>query len=182
MAVLKRGSRTEVYRAGVAKIGSDRPIEVTDHMRIASTAKAYSGAVSLQLVDRGKLRLKSTIGKVLPRLPRAWHRVTLRQLLNHTSGLPDFSDDPEFLALVTEDPRRRFDSRRLLDFVADEPLAFRPGARYAYSNSDNIAVALMAEAVTGRRYEKLLAQLVYRPARHQPAAGLPDAQAVHARL
>lgn len=98
----------------------------------------------------------------------------------------DFSDDPEFLALVTEEPRRRFDSRRLLDCVADEPLAFRPGARYAYSNSDNIAVALMAEAVTGRRYEELLAQLVYRRL-HLRGTSLPqgyrmDARAVHARL
>ncbi|MGW7080018.1 serine hydrolase domain-containing protein [Streptomyces sp. NPDC054866] len=163
IAVLKRGSRTEVYRAGVAKTGIDRPIKATDHMRIASTAKAYSGAVALQLVDRGKLRLNDTIGKVLPRLPRAWHRVTLRQLLNHTSGLPDFSAAPKFLDLVTENPRRHFDSRRLLDFVADEPLVFRPGARYTYSNSDNIAVALMAEAVTGHPYEDLLAELVYRP-------------------
>lgn len=167
IAVLEREHRTEVFRAGVADTdtGTARPIVTTDHMRIASTAKAYSGAVSLQLVDRGRLRLNDTIGQVLPRLPRAWHRVTLRQLLNHTSGLPDYSADPEFLALVTADPRRRFDSRRLLDFVADEPPAFRPGSRYAYSNSDNIAVALMAEAVTGRRYEDLLAQLVYRPLR-----------------
>ncbi|MEU1352049.1 serine hydrolase domain-containing protein [Streptomyces sp. NPDC005786] len=165
IAVLKRGLRTEVVRAGVAETGTDRPIEATDHMRIASTAKAYSGAVSLQLVDRGKLRLNHTIGQVLPRLPRAWHRVTLRQLLNHTSGLPDYSADPRFLALLTADPRRHFDSRRLLDFVAGDPLMFRPGTRYAYSNSDNIAVALMAEAVTGRRYEDLLAQLVYRPLR-----------------
>lgn len=163
IAVLQRGSRTEVYRAGVAETGSGRPIRVTDHMRIASTAKAYSGAVALRLVDRGKLRLNDTVGKVLPRLPRAWHRVTLRQLLNHTSGLPDFSTSPEFLKLVTEDPRRHFDSRRLLDFVAGEPLAFRPGSRYVYSNSDNIAVALMAEAATGQRYEALLDRLVYRP-------------------
>lgn len=163
IAVLKRGSRTEVIRAGVAETGTGRAIAATDHMRIASTAKAYSGAVSLQLVDRGRLRLNDTIGHVLPRLPRAWHRVTLRQLLNHTSGLPDYTEDPEFLDLLTANPRRHFDSRRLLDFVAAEPLAFRPGAKYAYSNSDNIAVALMAEAVTGRRYEDLLAQLVYRP-------------------
>ncbi|WP_285564005.1 serine hydrolase domain-containing protein [Streptomyces sp. RTGN2] len=163
IAVLKRGSRTEVYRAGVAETGTSRPIRTTDHMRIASTAKAYSGAVSLQLVDRGKLRLNDTIGKVLPRLPRAWHRITLRQLLNHTSGLPDFSSNEKFLELLTANPRRHFDSRRLLDFVADEPPVFRPGSRYAYSNSDNIAVALMAEAVTGRRYEDLLARLVYRP-------------------
>ncbi|WP_328939789.1 beta-lactamase family protein [Streptomyces tauricus] len=163
IAVLKRGSHTQVFRAGVAKVSTDRPIQATDHMRIASTAKAFSGAVALRLVDTGDLRLNDTLGKVLPRLPRAWHRVTLRQLLNHTSGLPDFSAAPEFLALVTENPRRHFDSRRLLDFVADEPLAFRPGSRYEYSNSDNIAVALMAEAVTDRRYEDLLDELVYRP-------------------
>ncbi|MFJ4831922.1 serine hydrolase domain-containing protein [Streptomyces sp. NPDC088747] len=163
IAVLKRGSHTEVHRAGVADTGTGRPIEDTDHMRIASTAKAYSGAVSLQLIDHGTLRLNDTIGKVLPRLPRAWHRVTLRQLLNHTSGLPDYTSAPRFLELVTENPRRHFDSRRLLDFVADKPLAFPPGSRYTYSNSDNIAVALMAEAVTGRRYENLLAHLVYRP-------------------
>ncbi|WP_409235685.1 serine hydrolase domain-containing protein [Streptomyces sp. PA5.6] len=167
IAVLKRGSHTEVYRAGTAETGTGRPhprpIKTTDHMRIASTAKAYSGAVALRLVSRGELRLNDTIGKVLPRLPRAWHRITLRQLLNHTSGLPDFSADPKFLALVTENPRRRFDSRRLLDFVAGRPPEFRPGSRYAYSNSDNIAVALMAEAATGCRYEELLDRLVYRP-------------------
>ena len=168
IAVLKRGSHTEVYRAGVAKTGgakaaTGRPIKVTDHMRIASTAKAYSGAIALQLVDRGELRLNDTIGKVLPRLPRAWHRVTLRQLLNHTSGLPDYSSNARFQDLVGENPRRHFDSRRLLDFVADEPLVFRPGTRYTYSNSDNIAVALMAEAATGCTYEELLAQLVYDP-------------------
>ncbi|MFJ7262050.1 serine hydrolase [Streptomyces globosus] len=68
----------------------------------------------------------------------------------HTSGLADYSADP----------RHRFDSRRLLDFVAGEPLRFAPGSLYAYANSDNIAVALMAEAVTGRRYDALLAELV----------------------
>jgi D-alanyl-D-alanine carboxypeptidase len=132
-------------------------------MRIASTAKAYSGAVALRLVDRGELRLDDTIGRRLPDLPRAWHEVTLRQLLNHTSGLPDYSADREFQDLLLADPRRRFDSRRLLDFVADEPLAFPPGSRYRYSNSDNLAVALMAEAATGSRYEELLDRLVYRP-------------------
>ncbi|CAL9280935.1 serine hydrolase domain-containing protein [Streptomyces sp. SudanB25_2051] len=156
-------ARTEVYRAGTADLRTGRPPRVDDHMRIASVAKAFSGAVALRLVDERRLRLDDTIGRVLPALPAAWHRVTLRQLLQHTSGLPDYSASPGFRAVITEDPRHRFDSRRLLDYVADQPLRFPPGSRYAYSNSDNIAVALMAEAVTGRRYEDLLRQLVYRP-------------------
>ncbi|EMF58558.1 MULTISPECIES: serine hydrolase domain-containing protein [Streptomyces] len=163
IVVLQRDRTSRVLRAGVADLETGRAIEPTDHTRIASTAKAFSGAVALSLVERGALGLDSTIGRTLPRLPRAWRSVTLRQLLNHTSGLPDYSEDPEFLELLLADPRRTFDPRRLLDFVADEPLRFRPGSRYRYSNSDNIAAALMAEAVTRRPYEELLSRLVYRP-------------------
>ncbi|GAB7106283.1 hypothetical protein JCM4814A_45970 [Streptomyces phaeofaciens JCM 4814] len=163
IAVLRRDKETRVVRAGVADLATGRKPHPDDHMRIASTAKAFSGAVALSLVDRHALRLDDTLRGRLPRLPRAWGSVTLRQLLNHTSGLPDYSESPAFLEVLTADPRHRFDSRRLLDYVADEPLRFRPGSRYQYSNSDNIAVALMAEAVTGTPYEQLLRELVYRP-------------------
>ncbi|MCQ9181379.1 beta-lactamase family protein [Streptomyces sp. IBSBF 2953] len=163
IAVLRDGKRTRVLRAGVADLATGRRPQATDHMRIASTAKAFSGAVALSLVDRGALSLDDTLLRRLPKLPRAWGQVTLRQLLNHTSGLPDYSRDPEFTAVIAADPRHHFDSHHLLDYVADEPLRFRPGSRYGYSNSDNIAVALMAEAVTGAPYEELLRVLVYRP-------------------
>ncbi|WHM40442.1 serine hydrolase domain-containing protein [Streptomyces sp. BPTC-684] len=163
IAVLKRGDRVEVYRAGVADIETGRPPRPTDHMRLASVSKAYSGAVALRLVDRGRLSLDTTIGRRLPGLPVAWHEVTLRQLLNHTSGLPDYTASADFRRILGEDPHHVFDSRKLLDFAAGEPLAFPPGSRYQYSNSDNIAVALMAEAATGHRYEGLLKHLVYHP-------------------
>ncbi|MFG3280463.1 serine hydrolase domain-containing protein [Streptomyces sp. NPDC048111] len=163
IAVLRDGDRVRVVRAGVAELGTDRAPSATDHMRIASAAKAFSGAVALSLVDRGKLRLDDTIGRRLPELPRAWAEVTLRQLLQHTSGLPDYSASPAFVDVIRADPHHVFDSRHLLDFVADEDVEFAPGSRYQYSNSDNIAVALMAEAATGQRYEDLLASKAYRP-------------------
>ncbi|MGW6985721.1 serine hydrolase domain-containing protein [Streptomyces sp. NPDC054932] len=163
IALLTRADRTEVYTAGVGDIATGRPPHPDDHMRIASIAKAFSGAVALRLVDQNLLSLDDTIGERLPDQPQAWHAVTLRQLLQHTSGLPDFSTAPEFLEILGADPRHVFDPRTLLDFVADEPLHFAPGSLYEYSNSDNIAVALMAEAVTGRTYEELLKELVYRP-------------------
>ncbi|GAA1964571.1 serine hydrolase domain-containing protein [Catenulispora subtropica] len=155
----RRGHRT-VYRSGLAVVDPRRP-SPDDHMRIASVAKAFSGAVALQLVDRGRLHLDDTVARRLPQLPAAWGAVTLRQLLQHTSGLPDYSASAPFIKLIQENPRRHFDSQRLLSFVAGEPLLFAPGSRFQYSNSDNIAVALMAEAVTGRRYEDLLKRLVY---------------------
>lgn len=163
IAVLKDGRRTQVVKAGVAELGTGRKPRPHDHMRIASTAKAFSGAVALSLVRLGDLSLDDTLGERLPDLPDAWSAVTLRQLLNHTSGLPDYSRAPGFVEILLADPRHRFDSRKLLDFVADRPLEFPPGSRYQYSNSDNIAVALMAEAATGERYERLLRELVYRP-------------------
>ncbi|MEV0171617.1 serine hydrolase domain-containing protein [Streptomyces sp. NPDC050803] len=163
IAVLSDGRKSRVLRAGVADLDTGRRPGAHDHMRIASTAKAFSGAVALSLVGLGDLDLDDTVGKRLPGLPKAWHAVTLRQLLNHTSGLPDFSESPEFLRILRADPRHRFDSRRLLDYVAGRRLRFAPGSRYQYSNSDNIAVALMAEAVTGTRYERLLGELVYAP-------------------
>ncbi|WP_264924122.1 serine hydrolase [Streptomyces sp. A012304] len=163
IAVLRGDGGSRVVEAGVADLRTGRAPRPDDHMRIASTAKAFSGAVALSLVDRRRLKLDDTLGERLPRLPDAWGAVTLRQLLNHTSGLPDYTESPAFLRVLRADPRHRFDSRRLLDHVAGEPLRFAPGTRYRYSNSDNIAVALMAEAVTRTPYERLLRELVYRP-------------------
>ncbi|MFE3851058.1 serine hydrolase domain-containing protein [Streptomyces griseorubiginosus] len=163
IAVLRTEEGTRVVRAGVADIRTGRPPRPDDHMRIASTAKAFSGAVALTLVHHRVLRLDDTLRKRLPQLPDAWGEVTLRQLLNHTSGLPDYSRSAGFLDELRADPRHRFDSRRLLDYVADQPLLFAPGSEYRYSNSDNIAVALMAEAATRTPYEELLRRLVYRP-------------------
>ncbi|WP_328752602.1 beta-lactamase family protein [Streptomyces sp. NBC_00285] len=165
IALLRTEKGTRVVRAGVADVRTGRPPRPDDHMRVASTAKAFSGAVALTLVDHRVLRLDDTLRERLPQLPDAWGSVTLRQLLNHTSGLPDFSQSPGFLAVLRADPRHQFDSRRLLDYVAREPLRFEPGTQYRYSNSDNIAVALMAEAATGTPYEELLRKLVYAPLR-----------------
>jgi D-alanyl-D-alanine carboxypeptidase len=163
IAVVQRGQHREVHSFGVRNLKGDLPMRARDHMRIASAAKAFSGAVALSLVSEDKLSLQDTIGERLPELPKAWWEVTLRQLLNHTSGIPDFSLEPDFqkalLASLTKAPP----PEELLSFVEDEDLLFDPGSEYHYSNSDNIVVALMAEAATGKSYEELLRELVYKP-------------------
>jgi D-alanyl-D-alanine carboxypeptidase len=161
IVTFQRRGGTTAYRAGVADLATRRPPQPRDAMRIASVAKAFSGAVALSLVARGTLGLDDSIARWLPSLPAPWGRVTLRQLLQHTSGLPDYSAIPAFQAEVLADPHRLFTPDQLLAFAAAEPLLFPPGTRYQYSNTDNIVVALMAQAATGRRYEQLLAGLVY---------------------
>ena len=163
IAIVQRGSHREVHSFGVRNLKGALPIRANDHMRIASAAKAFSGAVALSLVSEGKLSLHDTIGERLPELPEDWSEVTLRQLLNHTSGIPDFSLDPDFrdalLASLTKAPP----PEELLSFVEDEDLLFDPGSEYHYSNSDNIAVALMVEAATNRSYESQLQEHVFGP-------------------
>ena len=163
IVVVQRPEGRSVYRAGVRDTRSRRPVGVNDHMRIASTAKAFSAAVALSLVDAGKLSLDDTIAARLPWLPAAWGRVTLRDALRHQSGLPDFSKAPAFGDYVGKHLHARPTPRFLLGFIADAPLEFRPGSRYRYSNTDNFIAALMAEAATGRSYERLLRTHVYRP-------------------
>ena len=163
IAVVQRGQDREVHTFGVANIETGRRIGINDRMRIASAAKAFSGAVALSLVSKGKLSLNDTIGERLPSLPDAWSKVTLRQLLNHTSGLPDFSDDPGFRKAFLQSPKNAPPPKRLLTYVYDKDLLFKPGSKYHYSNSDNVAVALMVEAATGKSYEEQLRQQVYGP-------------------
>jgi D-alanyl-D-alanine carboxypeptidase len=134
-----------------------------DHMRIASAAKAFSGGVALSLVSKGELSLNDTIGERLPELPDAWSEVTLRQLLNHTSGIPDFSLDKGFEKDLLASLKKAPPPEELLTYVYGEDLLFEPGSKYHYSNSDNVAVALMVEAATGKSYERQLREQVYGP-------------------
>lgn len=161
--LVQRGSKREYFRRGLADLGTGLKPNPRLPMRIASVAKAFSGAVALELVARGKMSLNDTIGKWLPGLmPRA-RKVTLRQALNHTGGLPDYIRDPGFLKVFLRDPTRPMSPRKLISFVRNKPLNHRPGTKYEYSDTDNIIVALMAEAATGKRYNRLLRQLVTRP-------------------
>jgi D-alanyl-D-alanine carboxypeptidase len=163
IAVIQRGNHRKVHSFGVRNIKSGLPMRADNHMRQASTSKAFSGAVTLSLVSKGALSLNDTIGKLLPDLPDAWSEVTLGQLLNHTSGLPNFTEDQGFLDALVASPKRAPQPRELLSFVEDEPLNFEPGTRYEYSNSDNVAVGLMVEAATGTSYEEQLRERVFRP-------------------
>jgi D-alanyl-D-alanine carboxypeptidase len=163
IAILHRPGRREVHRAGVAKVGGRAP-RITDHMRLASTSKAFSGAVTLALVKRGRLHLGDTIGELLPSFPRSWHHITLAQALHHTSGLPSFTDNEDYLNRLRRNPTTPVRPRRLARFVFGDKLTFRPGTSYAYSNTDNVVAALMAEKATGLSYNVLLRRLVFRPA------------------
>jgi D-alanyl-D-alanine carboxypeptidase len=161
VVVAQRGENIDVHTAGVADLATPAPIEVDDHMRLGSIAKAFSGAAALAVVAQGALSLDDTIGQWRPALPLSWAPVTLRQLLGHTSGIDDFTNEKAFQDAVTASPTLAPPPSQLLSSVENKPLAFAPGSRYRYSNSDNIIVGLMIEAATGEAYEEVLRTRVY---------------------
>jgi D-alanyl-D-alanine carboxypeptidase len=163
IALVQVGGHTQVTTAGVGNTVTDAPISPDDTVRIASVSKAFSGAVALALVTRGQLNLDDTIGQRLPYLPRSWRQVTLGQLLHHTSGLADYIRVPAFLDLLKRDPHAQLSPIQLLAYVTNKRPLFMPGSQYDYSDSDNIVVGLMVEAVTHDTYEAALARYVTGP-------------------
>ncbi len=163
VVIVQDGTRRTVLTAGVGEFGTPGAPSASDHMRLASFSKAFSGAVALALVDRGELSLSDTIGFRLPWLPRAWWPVTLGQLLNHTSGLPDFSASQAFRDRISKFPHVPLAPEQLLGFVTAKDLSFTPGTRFKYDNTDNVVAALMSQAATGRSYDELLHDLVFEP-------------------
>lgn len=163
VGVVQIGDEKTTHAAGVVDITGDVEPTADDHMRVASVAKAFSGATALSLVDEGVLSLDDTIGELLPDLPEAWADVTLRQLMSHTSGLPDFIKTEGFGEAVTASLDVAPPPEELLTYAYDEPLNFEPGTQYEYSNSDNIAVGLMIQAVTDRPYAEVLQERVLDP-------------------
>jgi D-alanyl-D-alanine carboxypeptidase len=161
--VIQRGRHRQFLARGFANLRTRRPPRANDHMRIASVAKAYSGAVALALVAEGRLRIGDTIGARLPGLLPLADPVTLGQALQHTGGLPDYIRSRGLLERFQRDPRAYLSPQELIAYVRDDPLDFPPGSRYHYSDTDNVVVGLMAEAATGRPYERLLAREIYRP-------------------
>jgi D-alanyl-D-alanine carboxypeptidase len=164
IATLYSRGRLTVLTAGRADVTSPGAPRASDHMRIASIAKAFSGAVTLHLVQQGRLGLDDTIGHWLPSFPAAWKSVTVREMLNHTSGLPDYTKSDGFAEQVATDPQGYVAPSTIIDWVRADGVEFTPGSRYEYSNTDNIVIGLIAEAATGRSYGRLLSSIVFGPA------------------
>jgi D-alanyl-D-alanine carboxypeptidase len=165
IATMYRDGKMTVLRAGRADIKRAGLPKPTDHMRIASVAKAFSGAVALNLVRDGKLGLDDTIAQRLGGMPAAWGAVTVRQMLNHTSGLPDYTQSKGFAKQARVNPRGFVSPSKIISWVRADPLEFASGSRYEYSNTDNIVIGLIVEAITGRSYGEALEQVIFGPAK-----------------
>jgi D-alanyl-D-alanine carboxypeptidase len=168
------------HAAGVADLETGRELRPDDRFRIASITKPITALVVMQLVAEGKLALDDTVEQHLPELLPYGERITIRQLLNHTSGLWDTNDfsaaaiarvhDPALraeletlAARVQADPTTQFPSRRWIELAAWQPLEFAPGTDYSYSNVGYEVLGEIVERVTGSTYATELERRVLDP-------------------
>jgi D-alanyl-D-alanine carboxypeptidase len=162
---------SEFLTAGSASLENEQPLTSEDTFRIASVTKAFTAAVVMELVEEGALSLDDTVEQWAPGLLAEGNSITVRHLLGHTSGLPDYTEDENFVEAFLAD--EDLPPQQLVSFVSSESLAFEPGTQYEYSDTDNIVLGMIVEAAAGRSYEQELSSRVIDPMELQ-ATVLPN--------
>jgi D-alanyl-D-alanine carboxypeptidase len=146
--------------SGVSELGSTSPVAVNGRFRAGSITKSLVATVVLQLAGELRLRLDDTLEHWLPGIVAEGNRITVRQLLQHTSGIVNYTNTRSFRMLYgTADQvvglrDRTWTPQELLNFTAGEPLLFEPGTSWMYSNTNYILLALVIQRVTGNHYAK----------------------------
>jgi D-alanyl-D-alanine carboxypeptidase len=169
--------------AGVANAKSGQPMPADTRMRLESVSKIWTATLVQQLVDEQKVHLFDTVEQWLPGVLPFGSRITILQLLTHTSGLFDDNDafryprrtlaqiqDPalraQFIHLAKRyeaDPRVTFSPRFLIEVAAEQPLYFEPGHGFHYSNIGFNVLGLIVERVTGQQLRRVFEQRIFRP-------------------
>jgi D-alanyl-D-alanine carboxypeptidase len=142
---------------------ADGTLTADGQFRMGSNTKTMVATVILQLVAEHRLALTDPVAKWLPGLIPDGQAITIRMLLNHTSGLFDYTEDPAVLKAFTGQDTRPWTPRQLLAAgVSHQPL-FAPGQEYSYSNTNYVALGLVAQKITGQSLGELVQQKIAQP-------------------
>lgn len=169
---IRDGRRTWFGSAGVSDTKTGRKRHQNERFRVGSVSKAFTATVVLKLVAEGKLSLDDTLDRWLPGLfdGTAYEhgKITIRQLLNQTSGIYAYSDDEEFFkqGVGQEWFKHRYDTHtpeQLVKIALAHPPTGAPGERFKYSNTNYILAAMIVEKATGRTFKQELNRTVIRP-------------------
>jgi D-alanyl-D-alanine carboxypeptidase len=165
-ALVRDGHGVQQAASGLADLRPRRPMRPGLNYRVASVTKPFVATVVLQLVAEGRLSLSDTVERWLPGILAYGDQVSIRQLLNHTSGVPEYLVVPLLELYGSEQGRfRSWTPRELVALVADQPPSFPPGTTFSYSNTNYVLAGLIVEAATGRTLGQELAGRIFRPLR-----------------
>ncbi|MFB6723990.1 serine hydrolase domain-containing protein [Kribbella sp. NPDC056345] len=160
------GASTAVLRVD-AQSGAAGPVTPNAYFRIGSVTKTFVATVVLQLVDEQRVRLDDPIARYLPGVVPDGERITVRQVLDHTSGIYDYAHDPGWSTNRWRgaDRFRHYEPSQLLEVAFSHPPYFPPGTGWHYSNTNYIVAGLLIERVTGRSYGAEISRRILRPLR-----------------
>lgn len=144
---------------GLANREWNIPNDGDTKFRLGSLSKQFTAVAILLLNERGLVDLDAPLRTYLPDTPEGWDAITVRHLLTHTSGIPNFTDFDDYQELKT----RPATLDQLIARFRDHPLDFRPGADWAYSNSGYILLTAVIERVSGQPYAAFVSENLFRP-------------------
>jgi D-alanyl-D-alanine carboxypeptidase len=156
-------STTRSAVSGFSSLEPRVPMRASDRFRVASITKTFVATIVLQLEAEGKLDIDDPVERWLPgRVPNG-PSITLRELLNHTSGIFNYTDDQAFIGGLIANPSRARSPGELLSVAFSHAALFAPGTNWSYSNTNFILLGLVIEAVTGTPIEQELQQRIFGP-------------------
>ena len=157
LAVVKDGHIVYQNAYGLADLELKVPVSVDTVFQIQSVTKTFTATAIMMLVEEGKVALDDPVSKYLEGTPESWSPISIRHLLNHTSGIKDYINEP------TASLRLDVSEQEVLEATAPRPLNFTPGERYTYSNTGYHLLAMIIRKVTGQSYGDFLAERVFKP-------------------
>jgi D-alanyl-D-alanine carboxypeptidase len=150
---LKDGDGTWASTSGFSKIETNTPMEICHLQFGQSVAKTYVATAILRLYEEEKIDLDEKISAYLPETVSSGianaEVATVRMLLNHTSGIAEYNDKPDYVTYLLQHPLHTFTTNDYLNYVRNEPAKFSPGEKYGYTNTNYILLALIADEITG---------------------------------
>jgi D-alanyl-D-alanine carboxypeptidase len=176
------GARTYRLASGRARLDPSQRMRPEARIRVGSITKSFVATVALQLVGEGRLSLGDTVERWQPGLIPGGEAVTVRQLLNHTSGLFDYEQDAALAQQVLTHPLVAVTPQEVVDVATSHPPVFAPGTSWSYSSTNYVVIGLILERVTGRSVSELLDRRIIRPLhlRHTVLSVSPDIRGYHA--
>ena len=131
-------------------------LQTNNLFQIGSETKSFIAAILLQLEAEGLLSIDDKIGKWLPKVNVVWQGITIKQLLNHTSGIPNYTDvlDEMLHSDNNIDPRKQWTSEELVNLIINKPLYFEPGKGWHYSNTNYVLAGMIIEVAIGKSVDE----------------------------
>ncbi|MEV6239915.1 serine hydrolase domain-containing protein [Lentzea sp. NPDC051838] len=158
------GRQRFTARSGKAELDSNQPVPENGRFRVGSITKTFVSTVLLQLAGEGKVDLDAPVVRYLPGLIDS--RITVRQVLQHTSGLYNYTNDLPLSPDEFEKIRyKHWEPAEMVAMSTSKPLDFEPGTQWNYSNTNYVVAGLLVEKITGKPYERSVEQRILKPLR-----------------